>query len=225
LPSSQAKGAQQIGRLTNLMNLTVDTSWYTRYRSPLNPDLGATFPQAIDLVNVPGIPLTDADFEPPHHIQAIANTAAFHFGTIEQGGSTLYSAFAQKATNLEVLQILVSIGGDEVAHFLEWVDFAGNGVQPSVAPFTDPVTGLTFPNFDKTVNPALQTNLIFPVPCEFISPSLPKCAVIRPTNPKGIAKGVVAFLTAMGLFIGQSPAFFKTLNTLAQQADAAQRGF
>jgi hypothetical protein len=75
------------------------------------------------------------------------------------------------------------------------------------------------------VNPALQTNLIFPVPCEFISPSLPKCAVIRPTNPKGIAKGVVAFLTAMGLFIGQSPAFFKTLNTLAQQADAAQRGF
>jgi hypothetical protein len=225
LPSSQAKGAQQIGRLTNLMNLTVDTSWYTRYRSPLNPDLGATFPQAIDLVNVPGIPLTNADFEPAHHIQAIANTAAFHFGTIEQGGSTLYSAFAQKATNLQVLQILVSIGGDEVAHFLEWVDFAGNGVQPPVAPFTDPVSGLTFPNFDETVNPALQTNLIFPVPCEFISPSLPNCAVIRPTNPKGIAKGVVAFLTAMGLFIGQSPAFFKTLNTLAQQADAAQRGF
>jgi hypothetical protein len=225
LPSSQAKGAQQIGRLTNLMNLTVDTSWYTRYRSTLNPDLGATFPQAIDLVNVPGIPLTDADFEPPHHIQAIANTAAFHFGTIEQGGSTLYSAFVQKATNLEVLRILVSIGGDEVAHFLEWVDFAGNGVQPPIAPFTDPISGLTFPNFDKTVNPALQTNLIFPVPCEFISPNLPNCAVIRPTNPKGIAKGVVAFLTAMGLFIGQSPAFFKTLNTLAQQADAAQRGF
>jgi hypothetical protein len=225
LPSSQAKGAQQIGRLTNLMNLTVDTSWYTRYRSPLNPDLGATFPQAIDLVNVPGIPLTNADFEPAHHIQAIANTAAFHFGTIEQGGSTLYSAFAQKATNLQVLQILVSIGGDEVAHFLEWVDFAGNGVQPPVAPFTDPISGITFPNFDETVNPALQTNLIFPVPCEFISPNLPNCAVIRPTNPKGIAKGVVAFLTAMGLFIGQSPAFFKTLNTLAQQADAAQRGF
>lgn len=111
LPSSQAKGAQQIGRLTNLMNLTVDNSWYTRYRSALNPDFGATFPQAIDLVNVPGIPLTDADFKPKNHIQAIANTAAFHFGTIEQGGSTLYSAFVQKATNLEVLRILVSIGG------------------------------------------------------------------------------------------------------------------
>ncbi len=224
LPSSQAAGAQQIGRLTNLMNLTVDTSWYTRYRSAKNPDLGATFPQAIDLVNVTGIPRTDADFKPQRHIQAIANTAAFHFGTIEQGGSTLYSAFAQKATNLEVLRILISIGGDEVAHFLEWVDFAGNGVQPPVAPFTDPTNGLTFPNFDKIVNPALQTNLIFPVPCEFISPNLPNCAVIRPTNPTGIAGGVVEFLTAMGLFIGQSPEFFKALNTLARQADAAQRG-
>ena len=225
LPSSQASGAQQIGRLTNLMNLTVDTSWFTRYRSALNPDFGATFPQAINLVNVPAIPLTDADFAPANHIQAIANTAAFHFGTIEQGGSTLYSAMAQKASNLEVLRIVVSIGGDEVAHFLEWVDFAGNGVQPPVAPFTDPVSGLTFPNFDATVDPSIQTNLIFPVPCEFISPSLPRCAVIRPTNPKGIAMGVVNFLTAMGLFIGQSPAFFKALNVLARQADAAQRGF
>jgi len=225
LPSSQATGAQQIGRLTNLMNLTVDTSWYTRYRSTKNPDFGATFPQAIDLVRVTGIPRTDEDFKPKHHIQAIANTAAFHFGTIEQGGSTLYSAFVQKATNLEVLRILVSIGGDEVAHFLEWVDFAGNGVQPPIAPFTDHVLGITFPNFDKTFNPALQTNLIFPIPCEFISPNLPVCAVIRPTNPKGIAKAVVAFLTAMGIFVGQTPEFFKTLNTLAQQADAAKRGF
>ncbi|MGA8437533.1 MAG: hypothetical protein WB762_19140 [Candidatus Sulfotelmatobacter sp.] len=225
LPSSRAAGAQQIGRLTNLMNLTVDTSWYTRYRSNQNPDFGASFPQAIDLVNVAGIPLTDADFKPKDHIQAIANTAAFHFGTIEQGGSTLYSAMVQKATNLEVLRILVSIGGDEVAHFLEWVDFAGNGVQPPVAPFTDPTNGLRFPNFDKTFNPALQTNLIFPVPCEFINANLPRCAVIRPTNPKGIAVGVANFLTEMGLFIGQSPEFFKVLTTLANQADAAQRGF
>jgi hypothetical protein len=225
LPSSQAEGADQIGRLTNLMNLTVDTSWYTRYRSAQNPDLGATFPQAIDLVDVTGIPRTDADFKGKNHVQAIANTAAFHFGTIEQGGSTLYSAMAQKARNVEVLRIVVSIGGDEVAHFLEWVDFAGNGVQPPVAPFTDPTSGLTFPNFDETVNPALQTNLIFPVPCEFISPKLPRCAVIRPTSPKGIAKGVVQFLTDMGLFIGQPPAFFNQLTTLANQADSAQRGF
>jgi hypothetical protein len=225
LPSSQASGAQQIGRLTNLMNLTVDTSWFIRYRSITNPDLGGTYPQAIDLVNLPAIPRTNEDFSPPAHIQAIANTAAFHFGTIEQGGSTLYSGMAQKCSNLEVLRIIVSIGGDEVAHFLEWVDFAGNGVQPPVAPFTDPVNGLTFPNFNATGNPLLQTNLIFPIPCEFISPDLPVCAVVRPTDPKGIAMGVVNFLTAMGLFIGQTPAFFKTLTTLAQQADAARRGF
>ena len=164
LPSSQASGAQQIGRLTTLANLTVDTSWFTRYRSSDNPDLGGTFPQAIDLVNVPAIPLTDADFASKDHIQAIANTAAFHFAMIEQGGSTLYSAMAQKASNLEVLRIVVSIGGDEVAHFLEWVDFAGNGVQGPVAPFTDPTNGLTFPDFNATGNPLLQTNLIFPVP-------------------------------------------------------------
>jgi hypothetical protein len=225
LPSSDANGAQQIGRLTNLMNLTVDTSWYTRYRSSQNPDFGATFPQAIDLVNVTGIPRNNDDFAPKNHVQAIANTAAFHFGTIEQGGSSLYSAMAQKANNVEVLRIVVSIGGDEVAHFLEWVDFSGNGVQPPVAPFTDHVSGLTFPNFDATFNPSLQTNLIFPVPCDFISASLPRCAVIRPTNPAGIAMGVVNFLTDMGLFIGQDPAFFNTLKALATAADAAQRGF
>lgn len=225
LPSSEASGAQQIGRLTNLMSLTVDTSWFTRYRSAQNPDFGATFPQAIDLVNLTAIPRTDADFAPADHIQAIANTAAFHFAMIEQGGSTLYSAMAQKASNLEVLRILVSIGGDEVAHFLEWVDFAGNGVQTPIAPFTDPTNGLTFPDFNATGNRELQTNLIFPLPCEFISPNLPVCAVIRPTDPKGIAMGVVNFLTGTGLFIGQSPAFFKALTVLAKQADAAQRGF
>jgi hypothetical protein len=225
LPSSAADGAQQIGRLTNIMNLTVDTSWYTRYRSSANPDLGATFPQALELVNVTGIPRNNDDFGPTNHVQAIANTAAFHFGTIEQGGSTLYSALAQKARNVEVLRIVLSIGGDEVAHFLEWVDFAGNGVQPTVAPFTDPVSGLTFPNFDATVNPSLQTNLIFPVPCEFISPNLPHCAVIRPTSPKGIAMGVVNFLTAMNLFDGQPTEFFNKLKVLANAADAAERGF
>jgi len=225
LSSSQASGAQQIGRLTNLMNLTVDTSWYTRYRSTDNPDLGGTFPQAINLVNVPAIPRNDDDFAPKDHIQAIANTAAFHFAMIEQGGSTLYSAMAQKASNLEVLRIVVSIGGDEVAHFLEWVDFAGNGVQAPVAPFTDPTNGLTFPDFNATGNPELQTNLIFPVPCEFISPNLPRCAVIRPTSPKGIAMGVVNFLTGTGLFTGQPPAFFKALTLLARQADSAKRGF
>jgi hypothetical protein len=233
LPGSTAQGSSGNLRLTNLMNLNVDTSWFVRYRSKTNPDLGATFPQAITLNGVTAIPRSDADYEgKPNpnfpgndHIQAIANVAAFHFGTIEQGGSSLYSAMAQKAHNVEVLRIVVSIGGDEVAHFLEWVDFAGNGVQAPVAPFTDTKSGLTFPNFFSPLNPLIQPSLIFPVPCHFIDRSLPLCAVIRPTDPTGIAGGVVQFLTDMNLFSGQSSEFFDTLNALATAADAAERGF
>jgi hypothetical protein len=223
LPSSKATPAQQIGRLTNLMNLTVDTSWYTRYRSALNPDFGATFPQALQLVNVPGIPRTNADYN-LSNIQAIANIAAFHFGFIEQAGSSLYATLSQKVSSAEVLKITLSIGGDEICHFLEWVDFSGNAVQPSVAPLAA-ANGLpAFPNFDATVNPALQTNLIFPVPCEFISPNLPHCAVIRPTSAGQLdAVGAIQGFIADGLFIGQKKIFLDLLMDLAIAADAAQR--
>jgi hypothetical protein len=227
LPSSQAAGAQEIGRLTNLTQLTIDTSWYTRYRSATNPDFGATFPQALPALfakPVTAIPRTNADFSDANHIQVIANTAAFHFGSIEQGGSSLYPTLGEKVTSSEVLRIMFAIGGDEVAHFLEWVDFAGNGVQAPVAPVTDPVSGLTFPDFNATNNPLLQTNLIFPVPCEFISPNLPHCAVIRPTGPGQIdAAGAANFLISSGLFIGQSPEFTKVLLRMASEADSAQR--
>jgi hypothetical protein len=227
LPSSQADGAQEIGRLTNLTQLKIDTSWFTRYRSAKNPDFGATFPQALPALfakSVTTIPRTNADFADADHIQAIANAAAFHFASIEQGGSSLYPTLGQKVTSLEVLKIMFAIGGDEVAHFLEWVDFAGNAVQPPVAPVTDPANGLTFPDFNATGNPLLQTNLIFPVPCEFISPDLPHCAVIRPTDPGQIdALGAANFLIASGLFIGQPPAFTKLLLSMANEADAAKR--
>ena len=227
LPSSQAAPAQQIGRLTNLMQLSVDTSWYTRYRSTTNPDLGDSFAQALPQLaagQFTAIPKTNDDYTNVSHIQAIANTAAFHFGSIEQGGSSLYPTLAQKVSSVEVLKILLSIGGDEIAHFLEWVDFSGNSVQPPVAPLTDPTNGLTFPNFDVTVNPLLQTNLIFPVACEFISPNLPHCAVIRPTSQGQVdAIGAANFLIGEGLFIGQSPQFTQLLLNLATAADAAQR--
>ncbi len=228
LPSSTATGAQQIGRLTNLMQLKVDTSWYTRYRSANNPDFGATFPQALPALFAnehTAIPITNADFAPATHIQAIANTAAFHFGFIEQAGSSLYATLSQKVSSLEVLKITLSIGGDEICHFLEWVDFSGNGVQPPIAPFTDPTNGLTFPNFDAApINPLLQTNLIFPVPCEFISPNLPHCAVIRPTSQGQIdAVGAINGFIADGLFIGQPAAFTELLIGMADAADAAKR--
>lgn len=224
LPGSTATGSTGNSRLTNLTKLIVDTSWYVRYRSTTNPDFGATYPQAIKLNNVTAIPITDADFTDANHIQAIANVAAFHFGQIEQGGSSLYAAMSQKVSSPEVLQITLGIGGDEIAHFLEWVDFAGNGVQPPVAPFTDAKTGLTFPNFFAPLNPLMQPSLIFPVPAEFISADLPRCATIRPLTDKfGGAVAAVQGLTASGLFIGQTNEFFKTLQTLAADADAAVR--
>jgi hypothetical protein len=231
LTGSTASGAaQDTQRLTNLMHLDVDTSWYIRYRSTKNPDFGATFPQAIKINNRTAIPRTDADFEDANHIQAIANTAAFHFGMIEQGGSSLYQALSQKVSSLEVLKITMGIGGDEIAHFLEWVDFAGNAVQGPPFNFQNsqtPVTdkGLTFPNFNTAPGgPLFQTNLIFPVPCEFISKDLPHCAVIRPSDDKFAgAQAAVQALTNDNLFAGQSAGFFKALKQLAADADAATR--
>lgn len=228
LPSSVATGAQQIGRLTNLMQLTVDTSWYTRYHSSTNPDLGVTYAQALPALfegQFQAIPKNDADCAVAARAQALANTAAFHFGFIEQGGLSLYATLAQQVSDAEVLRVLPSIGGDEIAHFLEWVDFSGNGVQPPVAPVTDPVTGLTFPNFDANVNPLLQTNLIFPVPCEFISSGLPLVSISRPTGQGQInAVNFVNALTDDGLFIGQSQSFIQILLEMAFAADDAVRG-
>lgn len=224
LEGSTATGASGNPRLTNLMHLNVDTSWYVRYRSTTNPDQGTTFPQAITLNNQTAIPITDADFNDSNHIQVIANVAAFHFGFIEQGGSSLYAALSQKVTDPEVLEITLGIGADEVAHFLEWVDFAGNGVQPPVAPVTDPQTGLTFPNFFDPLNPSIQPSLIFPVPCEFISPKLPKVAIIRPlTDRFAGARAAIASFVADGLFTGQSKRFINLLQTMAVEADAAFR--
>jgi hypothetical protein len=226
LPGSTATGSSGIGRLTNLMNLNVDTSWYVRYRSTTNPDFGDTFPQAVQITGKTAIPVNDSDFQNAQHIQAIANTAAFHFGYIEQGGLSLYAAMSQKVSEREVLQITLGIGGDEIAHFLEWVDFAGNAVQQPVAPLTDPMTGLTFPDFfnNPLLQPAdlVQPSLIFPVPCEFISDKLPDVAVIRPITDKfaGAVATIASFIED-GLFEGQSKAFLKELEQMAKEADAA----
>lgn len=222
LPSSTATGAQQIGRLTNLMQLTVDTSWWTRYRSDsLNPDFGDSLPQAIpDLATGqhPGIPRSDADLTPADHLQAIANTAGFHFAFIEQGGTSLYPSLAQRVTHPEVLRILLSIGPTETMHFQTWQDKAGNA-----PPLTDPVTGLTFPDLNSD-GELLQTNLIMPEPTIFLSRKFPTCSIIRPTETRGAAMGALKALTDNGLFIGQSAEFFAVMTELARAADATHRG-
>ncbi len=228
LPGSSATGSSGKLRLTNLTQLTLDTSWWTRYRATgHNPDLDPdfTFPQAVPTLAVgqhTAIPRTDADLSDPNFVQAMANTAAFHFPTIEQGGNSLYPSMAQRATDPEVLRILISIGPTETMHFQTWHDKAGNA-PPLTA--VDPVTGVsvTFPDLED-VGENLQKSLIMPEPCPFLSRNLPRCSIIRPTETRGVAMGTLRFLTDMGLFIGQSPAFFTLMNQLARAADAARRG-
>ena len=238
LPSSQATGARQIKRITNLMSLNVDLSWYTRYRSGKNPDLGAAFKGPFVIKNQPAIPLNDTDTPPltnptipitgrdAARIQAIANTAGFHFAFIEQGGASLYPTLAFKATDPTVLRILVSIGGVEIDHFGLWHDKGGNAVSQPLAGVVDPVTGLTFPDLNNPATELTQTNKILPEPCSFISKSLPRCSVIRPTSTQnGGAVATVKAFTDDGLFIGQPAAFFEFSMRLAVAADSVRRGF
>jgi hypothetical protein len=232
LPSSKATGAKQIPRLTNLTQLTVDTTWWTRYRSTTNPDLGASFANAVPSLakgKFTAIPRTDADLgnsslsSIDDRLQAIAFTAGFHFAFIEQGGTSLYAALAQKATSLEVLRILLSIGGSETMHFQTWQDKAGNATPLT---FTDPVNKSTVTFVDlKTNQPEdLQANLIMPEPCDFLDPKLEPCAIIRPTSDKlgGAIAAAKSFLDD-GLFIGQTQAFINKFFQLAEEADDARR--
>ena len=223
LAPSTVPGVPQTGRLTNLMQLSVDTTWWTRYRSKENPDLGAKFPQAVPSLAVgqhPAIPTTQNDLLDSNHIQAIANTAGFHFAFIEQAGTSLYATLSQRVSSPEVLRITISIGGSEIMHFQVWHDKAGNAV-----PLTDNQAGgsLTFVDLTKGQPESLQANLIMPEPTDFIK-GLPECAIIRPTGPGQLdAKGAINGFIADGLFIGQPKEFTQLLLHLAEEADEAKR--
>ena len=244
LPPSKVSGVPQTGRLTNLKQLTVDTTWWMRYRSAIaNPDFGGTFENAVpDLAKGqhPAIPVDDGDLilnsdgSIPNHLQAIANTAGFHFAFIEQGGSSLYPALAQKVTNLEVLRVLLGIGGSEIMHFQTWHDKAGNATN-----ITD--GDLSFPNLNSgvdpnpngtSVNPAddFQTNLIMPEPTLFLNAKLGPVSIIRPTSTAqgGAVASVVSFVDD-GLFLdpatNKNTGIVGVLIRLAEEADEARRRF
>jgi hypothetical protein len=242
LPPSQVTGVPQKGRLTNLKQLTVDTSWWTRYRSEkTNPDFGGTFENAVpDLAKGqhPAIPVDDGDLilnsdgSIPNHLQAIANTAGFHFAFIEQGGSSLYPALAQKVTNLEVLRILLSIGGSEIMHFQTWHDKAGNAAHitdgnlkfPVLDGNSDPNTGASGPD----VADSFQSNLIMPEPTFFLNQKLGPVSIVRPTSTQqgGAVASVVSFAED-GLFLDPSTSkntgIVDVLMRLAEEADEARR--
>ena len=215
LPSSQATGANKTaGRLTNLTQLTIDTSFWSRYRSITNPDfdLGAPFVQAVPSLNIgkhTAIPRSDDDTAGStlsadntksitKHLQAIAFTAGFHFAFIEQGGTSLYPALARNVSNLQVLRVLLSIGPSEAMHFQTWQDKAGNAL-----PLTDVDNGpggtgdsVTFTTLsaaqgetdpESLAGDTLQANLIMPEPTHFLTdhnPKFPPVAIARPTSIK-----------------------------------------
>jgi len=249
LPPSQVPGVPNTGRLTNLMQLTVDTTWWTRYRSDSqNPDLGDSFAHAVpDLAKNQhtAIPRSNQDLiaDPNQpggvsmHTQAIANTAGFHFAFIEQGGSSLYPQLAQRVTHPEVLRILLSIGPTETSHFQTWHDKAGNAVQ-----VTDTDTGfpgstgatVTFPNLNDPTHTtaqadSLQTNLIMPEPTFFLNRKFGRVSIIRPTETRNAARAAVKSFVDDGLFIGHgfgtktSDGFVEKMFALAEEADEARR--
>jgi len=249
LPPSGVKGVPQTGRLTNLTQLKVDTTWWTRYRSAnQNPDFGGKFENAVpDLASNPhtAIPRTNdeaalnADGTIPNHLQAIASTAGFHFGFIEQGGTSLYPALAQKVTNLEVLRVLLSIGPSETMHFQVWHDKAGNAPNitdgnltfPPLNTGVDPTTGATGSiGGGETVADEFQTNLIMPEPTFFLESRFGPVAIIRPTSDAqgGAVASVVSFRDD-GLFIdpatGKNTGIVDVLMRLAEEADEARRRF
>ena len=245
LPPSRVSRVPQTGRLTNLRQLTVDTTWWTRYRSDnQNPDFGGTFEHAVpDLAKGqhPAIPQTDAeaalnsDGSIPNHLQAIASTAGFHFAYIEQGGTSLYPTLAQKVTNLEVLRVLLSIGPSEAMHFQTWHDKAGNAPNitdgdlsfPNLNVGTDPNTGLATVNGAPAAD-LFQTNLIMPEPTVFLDQKLGPVSIVRPTSDAqgGAVAAVVGFVED-GLFLdprtGKNTGIVDVLMRLAEEADEARR--
>jgi hypothetical protein len=191
IPGSSATGSAKKGRLTNLTQLTIDTSYWGRYRTDnKNPDLDPTFKfdQAVPSLNVgqhTAIPRTDDDTtaQGGNLINAIAFTAGFHFAFIEQGGTSLYPSLAQRVSDPEVLRILLSIGPTETMHFQTWQDKAGNANTGSPPAGNPPFTVTDFPppkgngstvtffdlHFLQPPSETLQANLIMPEPCPFSS--------------------------------------------------------
>jgi len=228
LRGSTATASQNVGRLTNLMHLNIDTNCHIRFRSDDKPGFGTGSSQDFRIANRPAIPCADSEFSDTSHVQAIANTAAFHFRFIEQGVSGLYTSFSQRVKRTKVLKITLGIGGQEIAHFLEWTNFAANVVQDlpfrfdhSDASITN--QGITTPDSEVTSRRFIfQTRPRFSSHGSSIHKDLSLSPVIRPVNDRHCsAVATIESFTENGLFFGQSTEFLRTLMALAEEADAA----
>jgi hypothetical protein len=210
------------------MHLDMDTRWYSRYRSLERPDSGDPFPQKIRIVNRQAIPRTDADFDRPLHIQAIANTAIVHFGYIEHAGASLYTCLSQKVKRAHVLRVTLGIGGDEISHFLKWVDFTGVAIQGypfsiefGQSPETEASQSIRHSSIRRGRSMS-NNELNFPAPADFMSKVYRQWPVVQQRDDQfGGAVATINSFTQNGLFVGQSPDFLRRLTQMAEDADAA----
>jgi hypothetical protein len=214
IPSPHVTGLRQIGRLTNLTRLSVDTSYYTRYRGTGNPDFGDHFPQIATIINQPGIPTKNGLDDDT--LGAIARVATFHFASIEVGGTSLYNSFLTKVSRSDTLNIVGSIYATEAIHYAIFEDTFGG-----ITAFNNHHGTLIVPDLTEG---KMESEHVMPKRCTFFSRHLPTCSVIRPSSTQlAGAQAAVRALTASNLFAGQSQKFFATLNDLARRADEAHR--
>jgi hypothetical protein len=212
IPSPPVTGLQQIGRLTNLTKLSIDTSYYNRYRGTGNPDFGDKFPQIATIIDQPGIPTRNG--MSARKLSGIARVATFHFASIEVGGTSLYDSFLTKVSGKTVLRIVGSIYATEAIHYAIFEDTFGG-----ISAFSNGQGTLEVPDLTEGGH---ESEHVMPKRCTFLRTNLPTCSVIRPSSTE-LAGASAAFkaLRASNLFLGQSPKFFETLRKLARDADAA----
>ena len=223
LSGSSAAGARDVGRLTNLMHLNLDTSWHIRYhRTNTRGEFDSPIPRAMRVVNRPSIPRSEEDLSEPEHIQVIANTAAFHFGYVEHSVSSLYSSICRKGRRAKVLKIALGIGGQEIAQFLGWIDLgsrviSGTSLGLDSSSTATEVDSQVLSSFNVT-----PTKLPDSSHGEFIWNGLLADSVIRrPDERFGGSAATVNCFTKNGLFVGQPDEFLRSLQSLASEADDA----
>lgn len=228
LRGSAAPGALDIGRLTNLMQLNVDTSWLARYCRADKRESRLPGFQTMRVLGSQSIPRGEADLCEPEHAQEIANVAAFHFGHLACRVLSLYANLCKMERRVKVLRIILGIGGQEVSHFLGWIDIASKVTTGSLFRFDIPQTPI------KCHGPALdelstaprhlvsEAGKIFSAYGGWVRTDLPVTSILALIDDE--LRGAVATihcLTQDGIFVGQSNEFMRMLMALAREADDA----
>jgi hypothetical protein len=147
LTRSRATGSQNMDRLTNLMHLNIHTNWGIRHRNEGRHGN----PQDSYVAEGSTIPCCDSELDDTSHVQTLANTAALHLRYIEEGVSNLYASLSQRVKRAKVLRVTPGIGGQEIAHFLEWINFGPNACSKLGDLDTSMMNhDVTFPDFEAT---------------------------------------------------------------------------